>query len=151
VVIVVAVVLVLAISAYLKFTGSGKAMRACAIDRTTSRLLGIRPERIGLIAIMLTAAIGGLGGIVVAPIEYTAYSVGLEFGIFGFIAAVIGGFGSVTGSLIGGLLVGLVWAFTGRYISATYEEVIALGLLLVLLVVRPSGLLGMSWEGEKAQ
>lgn len=132
----------------LKFSVIGRAMRAVAADRKVASLLGISAERVGALAMVATAAIGGLAGVLFAPVQYTAYSVGLDYGIFGFVAAVIGGFGSLPGALVGGLVVGVVESLVGRYLSATYEEVIALVLLLVLLVVRPRGLVGSAWAGE---
>jgi len=132
----------------LRSTVLGRAMRAVAADRRVASLLGISAERVGALAMVATAAVGGLAGILFAPVQYTAYSVGLDYGIFGFVAAVIGGFGSLPGALVGGIVVGVIESLVGRYVSATYEEVIALGLLLILLVVRPRGLVGGAWAGE---
>jgi branched-subunit amino acid ABC-type transport system permease component len=75
-------------------------------------------------------------------VQYTDYSSALNFGIYGFVAATIGSFGDLWGSLLGGLLLGVVTQLTGRYISTNYELVIAFAILLVLLVLRPQGLLG---------
>jgi len=148
VVIGMTLVLLVLVLVALRSTVLGRAMRAVAADRRVASLLGISAERVGALAMVATAAVGGLAGILFAPVQYTAYSVGLDYGIFGFVAAVIGGFGSLPGALVGGLLVGVIESLVGRYVSATYEEVIALVLLLVLLVVRPRGLVGGSWAGE---
>ena len=93
-----------------------------------------------------TAIFGGLAGIMLAPVQYTSYSIGLTYGIFGFVAAIIGGFGSLPGAVVGGIAVGLIESIAGRYVSSTYEVVIALVLLLVLLVIRPAGLLGKATD-----
>lgn len=143
----VTLVLIVGVASFLRRTSLGRSMRACAADRRTSQLLGIAPERIGALAMVLTAAMAGLAGIVLAPAQYTSYSDGITYGVFGFVAAVLGGFGNLWGALVGGLAVGVVESLTGRYISTTYEEVIALGILLVLLAVRPQGILGSAWEG----
>lgn len=140
-------VLVALVSLFLQRTAMGRCMRACAADRGTSQLLGIAPERIGALAMVVTAAIGGLAGITFAPAQYTAYSDGITYGVFGFVAAVIGGFGSLKGALAGGVAVGVIESLTGRYISTTYEEVIALAILLLLLATRPQGIMGGAWEG----
>lgn len=148
VVIGLSLVLIAGLSAFLRWSGLGRALRACAADRRTSQLLGIAPERIGAIAMALTAGVGGLGGVVFTAAQYTAFTDAFAYGVFGFVAAVLGGFGSLTGSIVGGLALGLIEALTGRYVSTTYEEVIAFAVLLVLIAWRPQGLLGTHWEGQ---
>ena len=92
IVVVVATVLLMAsFSAILRFTMLGKSMRACAASRDTSQLLGISPERIGAIAFALTAGLGGLGGAMITPAQFTSADAGLAYGVFGFVAAVLGG------------------------------------------------------------
>jgi branched-chain amino acid transport system permease protein len=146
VVVVATVLLMLAFSAVLRFTSLGRSMRACAASRDVAQLLGISPERIGAIAFTATAALGGLGGAMITPAQFTSADIGLSFGVFGFVAAVLGGFGSLPGALVGGLLLGVINAFVGRYISSSYQTVLAFGLLLVLLTLRPQGLVGKDWE-----
>jgi branched-chain amino acid transport system permease protein len=146
VVIVVTLAMMAVISATLRFTALGRAMRACAASRDTSELLGISPERMGMISFAITAALGGFAGAVITPAQFTSADVGLPYGVFGFVAAVLGGFGTMQGALVGGILLGVVNAFVGRYISSNYQEVIAFGLLLVLLTIRPQGITGKHWE-----
>lgn len=131
----------------LRFSPLGWAMRACAASRDTSQLLGISPERIGAISFATTAALGGLGGAMITPAQFTSSEVGLAYGVFGFVAAVLGGFGSLSGALAGGVFLGLVNVVVGRYISSNYQTVIAFGILLALLAVRPQGIIGRHWEG----
>jgi len=133
-------------SAILKFTTLGLAMRACAASRDTSQLLGISPERVGAIAFAVTAMLGGLGGAMITPAQFTSADAGLAYGVFGFVAAVLGGFGSLPGALLGGILLGLVNALVGRYVSSNYQTVISFAILLGLLAVRPQGLIGSQWE-----
>jgi branched-chain amino acid transport system permease protein len=142
IVIAVALVSIVAIAAALQRSNIGRAMRACAANTQTSQLLGIAPRRVGAAAMIFTAGLAGLAGVVFTPVQYTDYSSALNFGIYGFVAATIGSFGDLWGSLLGGLLLGLVTQLTGRYISTNYELVIAFAILLVLLVLRPQGLLG---------
>ena len=144
-VIVATVVLVGAIGALLQYSTLGRSMRACAASRDTSALLGISPERIGAFSMAATAAVGGLGGILIAPAQYTSTDA-TTYGIFGFVAAVLGGFGTLRGPVVGGMMVGLLQAFVGRYLSAQYETVMVFALLLVLLTLRPQGLLGSQWS-----
>jgi branched-chain amino acid transport system permease protein len=147
IVVAVATVAIMALfSAILQFTTLGRAMRACAASRDTSQLLGISPERVGAISFSATAMLGGLGGAMITPAQFTSADAGLAYGVFGFVAAVLGGFGSLPGALVGGLLLGLVNAFVGRYISSNYQTVISFAILLSLLAVRPQGLIGSQWE-----
>ncbi len=145
-VVVATVVVLVGLAAFLRGSTLGRSMRACAASRDTSALLGISPERIGALAMVATGALGGLGGTLITPAQYTSWDAALVYGVFGFVAAVLGGFGSLPGALIGGILVGLIQALTGRYISATHETVIAFGVLLVLLAIRPQGIVGARWE-----
>ena len=148
VVVVATVTIMVVLSTVLRTSIIGKAMRACAANRDTSQLLGISPERVGGIAFVLTAALGGLGGAMITPAQFSSTDVGLTYGVFGFVAAVVGGFGSLPGALLGGLTLGIVNAIVGRYISASYQTVIAFGILLVLLTLRPQGIIGKHWEDE---
>jgi branched-chain amino acid transport system permease protein len=141
-VIAVALVSIIAVAAVLQQSNIGRAMRACAANTQTSQLLGIAPRRVGATAMIFTAALAGLAGIVFTPVQYTDYASALNYGIYGFVAATIGSFGDLWGALLGGLLLGVVTSLTGRYISTNYELVIAFAILLVLLVLRPQGLLG---------
>lgn len=142
VIIAASLTIMIGVGLFLAKTTIGISMRACAASRVTSQLLGISPRTVGALAMISTAAVGGLAGIMLAPVQYTSSSVGLSYGIYGFVSAIIGGFGSLPGALVGGVAVGLIESIAGRYVSSTYEAVIALALLLILLVVRPSGLLG---------
>jgi branched-chain amino acid transport system permease protein len=144
IVVVAAVALIAFVAWTVRTTPIGRAMRACAASRSTSRLLGVNPERVGALAMTLTGLLSGLGGALIAPAQLTSADQGLVYGIFGFAAAVIGGLGNLWGALAGGLIVGLIQAATDRYISANYETVIVLGVLLVLLTVRPRGLFGVA-------
>jgi len=150
VVVVMTLVLMALIAASLQFTMLGRAMRACAASRDTSELLGISPERMGLISFAATGALGGLAGAMITPAQFTSSDVGLAYGVFGFVAAVLGGFGTMQGALVGGVLLGVVNALVGRYISSNYQTVIAFALLLVLLAVRPQGITGKHWEEGEA-
>jgi branched-chain amino acid transport system permease protein len=146
-IVIAATILLMALfSAVLRFSLLGRKMRACAANRETAQLLGISPERIGLIGFVVTAVLGGLGGAMITPAQFTSADIGLTFGVFGFVAAVIGGFGSLPGALLGGVVLGVVNALVGRYVSSSYQTFIAFGVLLTLLTLRPQGLMGRDWE-----
>jgi branched-chain amino acid transport system permease protein len=144
-VVIATLVLVAVLAAFLRWSTLGRSMRACAASRETAALLGISAERIGALAMMLSAALGGLGGIMIAPAQYTSTDATV-YGIFGFVAAVLGGFGTLSGPLIGGIAVGLVQSFIGRYGNVEYETLTVFGLLLVLMTFRPQGILGSKWS-----
>ncbi|MFJ4274349.1 branched-chain amino acid ABC transporter permease [Streptomyces coelicoflavus] len=122
-------------------TLSGTAMRATAMDAEAVRLMGVSPARTRLLAFTSAAALGALAGVVLAPLQPPDASVGIPFGLKGFTAAVIGGLVSPVGAVAGGLLVGLAEAYATGYLSSEYKDTLTYGLLLVVLLVRPTGLL----------
>ncbi|MGA8112412.1 MAG: branched-chain amino acid ABC transporter permease [Actinocatenispora sp.] len=126
---------------FLTRTLPGTAMRATAMDADAARLMGVSPTRMSLLAFTLAAALGALGGIVLAPLQPPDATVGIPFGLKGFTAAVIGGLASPVGAVFGGLLVGLVEAYATGYLSSEYKGTLTFGLLLVVLLARPTGLL----------
>ncbi|MEV0843037.1 branched-chain amino acid ABC transporter permease [Actinocatenispora sera] len=126
---------------FLTRTLPGTAMRATAMDTDAARLMGISPARMSLLAFTLAAALGAIGGIVLTPLQPPDASVGIPFGLKAFTAAVIGGLSSPVGAVFGGLLVGLVEAYATGYISSDYKNTLTFGLLLLVLLIRPTGLL----------
>lgn len=129
-------------------TVTGRALRACAQNREAAALLGIPVSRMLMISFALSAALGAVAGILVTPTQYTAYNVGTPFGVNGFIAAIIGGFGHAGGALAGGLLLGVAQAIAIVVFGAGFKNVAALSLLLLVLLVFPSGLFGKPDEGK---
>lgn len=148
-VVVGTLLLLIAFGLMLRYTTIGRSMRAIAASRDTSELLGISPERMGALAMTMTAGLGGLGGVLIAPAQFTSADAGLTYGVLGFVAAVIGGFGSLPGALAGGVLLGVLETLIGRYISTDFVTVIAFAVLLLLLAVRPQGLVGQRWTQEE--
>ncbi len=123
-------------------TRLGRALRACAENPAAARLMGIDVPRMTLLAFTLAAFIGAVAGVVIAPATSLQFDTGRLFTISGFVAVAIGGIASFPGSILGGLLLGLVNHFATAYVSSLFSNAIALGLLLVVLVWRPSGLVG---------
>jgi branched-chain amino acid transport system permease protein len=121
-------------------TRTGRALRACSQNREAAQLLGVPVSRMMLVAFALSAALGAVAGILVTPTQYTAYNVGTPFGINGFIAAIIGGFGRAGGALAGGLLLGVLQALAIVMLGAGFKNVAALSALLVVLLFFPNGL-----------
>ena len=121
-------------------TARGLALRACAENPTAARLMGIDVPRMTLFSFTLAALIAGIGGIVVAPILSFQFDTGRFFTISGFSAVAIGGLGSLVGAVAGGELLGVAEQLAAGYISSLFANGIALGLLILTLLVRPSGL-----------
>lgn len=121
-------------------TYMGKAVTACVVNRFAAQLMGIRPEKMSLIAISVSAALGAIGGIVIAPISGATYEMGLMLGMKAFIAAVIGGLTNAPAAIVGALIVGLLEAFTEGLWSSGYKDLIIFGVLLLVLFFLPNGL-----------
>jgi branched-chain amino acid transport system permease protein len=134
------VVVTIVLHLFLTYTMMGKALKACAINPAASSMVGVNPKTMALIAFVLAAAIGGIGGVVMAPLTLTSYSVGVMLGLKGFVAAAIGGFKSPVAAVFGGLLLGIVESLAvaanwGPFTSA-YKDAIALIVLMLILLIR---------------
>ncbi|GGH12705.1 branched-chain amino acid ABC transporter permease [Alsobacter metallidurans] len=121
-------------------TRTGRALRACSQNREAAALLGIPVGRMLLVSFALSAALGAVAGILVTPTQVTAFNIGTPFGVNGFIAAIIGGFGSAAGALAGGVLLGVLQAAAIVLFGAGFKNVAALSTLLVVLLLFPSGI-----------
>ncbi|NLO08016.1 MAG: branched-chain amino acid ABC transporter permease [candidate division WS1 bacterium] len=125
-----------------EYTVVGKAMRACAINAHAAQLCGIELSRMVSWSFGLAAAIGAVAGIVLAPITMAQYNIGTMLGLKGFVAAIIGGMGNSLGAIVGGLVLGVLEALGAGLISSQYKDAIAFIILIIVLLVRPSGILG---------
>ena len=136
------VVVIVGLALFFSSTKTGKAMRACSINRDAAALQGIRVSRMLALAFALSAALGAVAGILITPTQYTAFNVGVPFAISGFIAAIVGGFGRPLGAFAGGILLGVAQALAIVFLGSAFKNVAALSILLLFLFVRPTGLLG---------
>ncbi|MDI7862782.1 branched-chain amino acid ABC transporter permease [Rhizobiaceae bacterium n13] len=127
---------------FLSRTLTGKALVATAANRLAARLVGINVTVMLAMAFGLSAAMGALAGILVAPITLTRYDIGTLFALKGFAAAMVGGMGSPQGALVGGLLIGILESFGAGYISSAYKDAVAFLAILLVLFVMPRGLFG---------
>jgi branched-chain amino acid transport system permease protein len=118
----------------------GKAMRACAYNSQAASLVGINVKTMVLLSFVISSAIGSMAGIIIAPLTMTSFDVGVMLGLKGFCAVIIGGMSSGLGTIMGGLLLGLLESLGAGYISASYKDAIAFIILLLILFVRPEGL-----------
>lgn len=135
------VVLVASFQIYLQKTRSGKAMRAVAQDPDIASLMGINVVRMKSLVYALSTMLGGAAGILFAPLAFVTFDMGLWMGIKGFICAVVGGIGSIPGAILGGFLLGLIEQFDSIYVSSLYKDVISFCILILVIVIRPKGLL----------
>lgn len=141
--IVVASLLIIALLGFFfKSTKTGKAMRACAINREAAMLQGIPVSRMLALSFALSAALGAIAGVLITPTQYTAFNVGVPFAITGFIAAIVGGFGRPFGALLGGIALGLTQSMAVVFLDAGLKNVASLTVLLIFLFIRPGGILG---------
>ena len=143
IVIVVAFVLMAVLTLIIRKTRVGKAMRATAQDREAASLTGIDTDKIILLVFLIGSALGGaagtLAGLLLARMDYYA---GVQAGLKGFTAAVLGGMGSVSGAMIGGIVLGLLEASSTLFFPPAYKDAVAFAVLVLVLVLRPRGLMG---------
>ena len=123
-------------------TSLGLSMRAVASNPTAAAVVGIPAGRVRLTSYAIAGALGGLAGVLVTPITTLSYDVGVLLGLKGFAAAILGGFGSFPGAVIGGIGLGLLESLSAGYLSSAYKDVVAFVVLVLVLFVRPTGLLG---------
>jgi len=138
----VAALIVCALWVFFNRTLTGKAMLAVSHNRLAAQLMGISVRRVLLVSFALSAALGALAGILVAPITFTSWDVGVMLGLKGFAAAILGGMGSGPGAVIGGLVLGLLESLGAGYLSSAYKDAIAFIVMLAVLMLMPGGLLG---------
>src|SRR5579859_1407075 len=126
-------------------TRLGKQMRAVAVDREAAEMLGINVNFTIAATFFIGSALAGVAGVMAGLLFNQVYSlIGFTAGLKAFTASVIGGIGSIPGAMLGGLLIGIAESFITGYISSTYTNLIVFGLLIVVMLLRPSGLLGQA-------
>jgi branched-chain amino acid transport system permease protein len=145
-ILVITVIVVILLHFFFSSTRLGKAMRATSFNPKAAALMGVNVNRMILFSFALSGALGAVAGIIIVPITTLSYDIGVILGLKGFAAAVLGGYGNSIGAIIGGLSLGLLESFGAGMISSTYKDVIAFAILLLVLFMKPSGLLGY---GEK--
>lgn len=145
---IVAVVVVI-LQAFLKYTLTGRAMRACSANPEAAMLAGINIRNMRTFAFGVSAAMGAIAGCVISPISMTQYDMGASLTIKGFAAAIVGGLGNPMAAVAGGLLVGLIEAFSVKSgLPAAYKDAAAFTILVLVLFVRPRGLFGTRDAGS---
>jgi len=142
-VIATAIVLMVALDYLVRRTRLGRAMRAVAIDREAAAMMGVDVDRVIVMTFFIGSALAGAAGVLVG-LAFTQvwHLMGFTAGLKGFTAAVVGGIGNIPGAMLGGLLLGLAESLAVGFISPTYKDLIAFVVLVLVLLVRPTGLLG---------
>jgi branched-chain amino acid transport system permease protein len=134
--------IVIALAWFFGRTLLGKAMLATSYNRLAAQLAGINTRMVLLLSFGLSAVLGAVGGILIAPITYTSYDAGIMLGLKGFVAAVLGGLGGGMGAIAGGLILGVAEAMTAGYVSSSYKDAVPFILILLILFFRPQGMFG---------
>jgi branched-chain amino acid transport system permease protein len=135
-------IVVLSLVFYFQFTIQGKAMKACALDRTAASLLGIRVKGMVLLAFSMSAALGAVAGVIVTPLTMTSAAGGMLLAIKGFCAAMLGGMGSIVGAVIGGFIFSFLEYFAATFISTTLKELVTFIVIINVLLFMPRGIMG---------
>ncbi len=140
--IIVSSVLMIGLQFFLARSKTGTAMRASAMDHDIASAMGINVNRMNAITLAIGCALAAAAGILAAPIVYVDPSMGAAVGLKGFAAAILGGLGSIPGAIVGGLTFGVLEAISAGYLSSSYTPAIAFIVMMVVLMVKPSGIIG---------
>lgn len=138
----ITILLVVGMHLFYKYTLIGQAMRACAMNATGAKLVGISVRKMIVLSFIMAAALGAIAGVTVSPVFYARCNMGTALGLKGFCAAVLGGLGSFGGGVVAGITLGIVESLVGGLLWSDYREAVAFVILIVILFVRPQGLLG---------
>ncbi len=140
---IVTIPLLIILTWFVRTTRQGRAMRATAQDPDTAGLMGVNVDRTIAITFLIAGALAGAAGVVqILYNNTTVWSLGFRFGLNSFTAAVLGGIGNLQGAVLGALVLGFINAFSDRYFSANWTNAIVFGVLIAILVFKPTGLLG---------
>jgi branched-chain amino acid transport system permease protein len=138
-----AIVLMLVLTYFIRSTRLGRAMRAVAMDIDAAAMMGVDVDRVIVVTFLIGSALAGGAGVLVGIVFLSIqHTMGFLAGLKGFTASVVGGIGNIPGAVVGGLLLGMAEAFASVYISVTFKDAVAFIILVLVLLLKPSGLLG---------
>jgi branched-chain amino acid transport system permease protein len=139
----ISILLMFGLHYFVRNTKMGKAMQATAQDQEAARMMGVDVDRVVIITFFLGSALAGAAGFVFGLYyNYTSFLIGYTAGLRAFTAAVLGGIGNLPGAMLGGVLIGLIESLGGQYLEVRWTDVIIFSILVLVLVFRPTGLLG---------
>ena len=142
-VIVGTAVLMVMLTLWVNRSRTGKAVRAVSYDREAAEMMGVNVNHVIVVTFLIGSALAGISGVMTALVFGRIFHfMGFIAGLKAFTAAVVGGIGSIPGAMLGGLLIGMAEAYTTGYISSTFQNLIVFGLLVLVLLIKPTGLLG---------
>ncbi len=147
-IIVLGVVVMLGLQAFLRWTRAGIAMQAAAQDPEAAQLMGINLTKSTAITFLIGGVLAGAAGVLLGSMFFASFSMGFLPGIKAFVAATLGGLGSIGGAMVGGILFGLLETFGAVWVSTAYKDAIGMVLLIVILLVFPQGLAGLVRRGR---
>jgi branched-chain amino acid transport system permease protein len=140
---IISLVLMVGLWVFTRRSRMGKAMRATAQDAEAARMMGVDVDRVIMTAFFVGSALAGAGGMIFGLYyNFTSFVVGYSAGLRAFTAAVLGGIGNVPGAMLGGMIIGLIETMSGQFIAVRWTDVIIFSILVLVLVFKPSGLLG---------
>jgi len=142
-ILVLSCVLMVALYFFVDKTRIGAAIRASSIDQDAAKLMGINVNRIIMVIFIIGSSLGAIGGLFIG-LYYRGitFNMGWQYGLYAFVAAILGGIGNIPGAMLGGLLLGLFNAFISGYVSSTWADAFTFIMLIGILVIRPTGILG---------
>lgn len=142
-IIVLGFALMLLLQAFLKFTRTGIAMQAAAQDPETAQLMGINLTRSTALTFGISGVMAGAAGVLLGSMFFASFNMGFLTGIKAFVAATLGGLGSIGGAMLGGIIFGLIETFSAQWISSGYRDAVGMVLLILILLALPQGLVGL--------
>jgi branched-chain amino acid transport system permease protein len=137
---------IFALGRFLSGTRTGRQMQATAQNPSVARLLGINTQRMILYTFLINAALAAVASLLISPIYLAKFSNGETLGLAAFVAAIVGGFNQVRGAIVGGLVVGVVDNLAAAYVSTAYRQAVPLMLLVMIILLRPQGIVGRKQE-----
>ncbi|MGV8832285.1 MAG: branched-chain amino acid ABC transporter permease [Devosia sp.] len=144
---VVSFTAIISLQLFLQRTRTGRCMQATAQNPAVAEILGVDIKKMVMYTFLINGALAAIASVLISPIYLAKFSNGETLGLIAFIAAIVGGFNQIRGALVGGLLIGVIDNLAAAYVSAQYRAAVPLVLLIVIIMVRPQGLLGTS-EGR---
>lgn len=143
-IVIVAIIVIVALSCFMKFTKAGKAMRCVAENKSMSAMVGINVPANMMITITISCVICAIVGFLTIPLFSISTNMSGTIATKGFIAAVFGGFGSIPGAIVGGILLGVIENMATIFVDAVYKDVISFFVLIIVILIKPSGICGAS-------